>query len=101
MSDNQGASVPEAQNYEKLTQPERAVLRGRYVEAQGGRCHHCSEALSGNPSAKVMGASINWRNFPRNFLRHPVHLHHSHRTRMTIGAVHARCNAYLWEYHGE
>ena len=39
--------------------------------------------------------------FPPNFFKWPVHLHHSHDTGMTIGAVHARCNAVLWQYHGE
>ena len=38
---------------------------------------------------------------PENFFKYPVHLHHSHYTGMTIGAVHANCNAVLWQYHGE
>jgi hypothetical protein len=28
-------------------------------------------------------------------------LHHCHQTGLTIGAVHAKCNAVLWQYHGE
>ena len=32
---------------------------------------------------------------------HPIHLHHDHDTDLTIGAVHAYCNAILWEYHNE
>jgi hypothetical protein len=39
--------------------------------------------------------------FPKNFLKWPVHLHHSHDTGMTIGAVHSYCNAVLWQYHNE
>jgi hypothetical protein len=88
-------------NYNHLTQPERAQLRGRYVEAQGGNCHHCGAALSSGPTAEIEAKPINWKRFPPNFLRHPVHLHHNHKTGKTIGAVHARCNAVLWQYHGE
>jgi hypothetical protein len=39
--------------------------------------------------------------FPELFLKYPVHLHHSHVTGLTIGAVHAYCNAVLWVYHDE
>jgi hypothetical protein len=91
----------EPQDYELLTQAERAQLRARYVEDQGGNCHHCGASLSGEPTKEMRGKRIDWRRFPPNFLRHPVHLHHSHRTGMTIGAVHALCNAILWQYHGE
>jgi hypothetical protein len=33
-------------------------------------------------------------------LLHPVHLQHSHVTGLTEGAVHAFCNAVLWQYEG-
>jgi len=89
------------ENYEHLTQPERAVLRGRYVEDQGGRCHHCGARLTEAAPKEISAKAIDWKRFPPNFLRHPVHLHHSHKTGMTIGAVHALCNAVLWQYHGE
>jgi hypothetical protein len=49
----------------------------------------------------VMSKKINVDLFPPNFFKWPVHLHHDHRTGMTIGAVHCRCNAVLWQYHGE
>jgi hypothetical protein len=41
------------------------------------------------------------RLFPKGFLNAPVHLHHSHVTNMTLGAVHGYCNGYLWQYLGE
>lgn len=91
----------EPQDYEVLTQPERAQLRGRYVAEQGGNCHHCGASLDGPPTREITSKRIDWRRFPPNFTRHPVHLHHSHDTGMTIGAVHALCNAVLWQYHGE
>lgn len=84
-----------------MTQPERAQLRGRYVEVQGGKCHHCGGSLSEKPPAEIADKPIDWRRFPPNFTRYPVHLHHNHRTGMTIGAVHSLCNAVLWQYHGE
>lgn len=90
-----------AQDYRKLTQPQRAVLRGQYVKVQGGRCCHCHGLLGEEPPQEIRAKSINWRRFPPNFTRHPIHLHHSHKTGLTIGAVHALCNAVLWQYHGE
>jgi hypothetical protein len=89
------------QNYHSLTYPERKQLRLRYVEAQGGNCRFCKAPLAGPPPAWVKRKRINWDLFPEGFLRWPVHLHHDHQTGMTIGAVHALCNAVLWCYHGE
>lgn len=88
-------------NYNRLTQPERAKVRQQYVTEQNGLCHHCGGDLSKQPPEEIEKRPINWKLFPPNFLRWPVHLHHSHDSGMTIGAVHARCNAVLWQYHGE
>lgn len=91
------------QDYRKLTQPERRKLREAYVAEQDGKCFHCNGYLNAEPPAKIIGKPINWKRFPGGvqFLRYPVHLHHCHKTGMTIGAVHAYCNAFLWQYHGE
>jgi len=88
-------------NYEELPIPMRRVVREEYVRRQGGLCSHCNAPLAGEPSASVQKLRINERLFPPNFFKWPVHLHHSHDTGMTIGAVHCRCNAALWQYHGE
>lgn len=88
-------------DYRKLTQPERAQLRAEYVGAQGGNCCHCKASLDGEPAEKTRRLSVNSKLFPANFFKWPIHLHHCHRTGMTIGAVHAHCNAVLWQYHGE
>jgi hypothetical protein len=55
------------------------------------------------PTKEMQQKSINFSLFPGGigFLKYPIHLHHDHNTGMTIGAVHARCNAILWQYHGE
>lgn len=88
-------------DYTKLTQPQRREVRLQYITHQSGKCSHCGEPLEGPPSREVKVARVNHALFPPNFFGHPVHLHHSHRTGMTIGAVHARCNAVLWQYFGE
>ena len=88
-------------NYDSLKQKERRVVREEYVRIQEGLCQHCNQPLKGEPSQEIMEAYIHMPLFPKGFLRHPIHLHHDHNTGMTIGAVHARCNAHLWQYHGE
>ena len=88
-------------DYTKLTQPERALVRQQYVDLQEGSCWFCKEPLKSVPSNKVRKAKLNMNLFPSGFLRYPVHLHHCHKTNMTIGAVHSECNAYLWQYLNE
>lgn len=87
--------------YSKTPPNVRRLVREEYVKRQGGLCQFCKEPLSGPPAQKVGGAAINKRLFPPNFFKWPVHLHHCHETDWTIGAVHSRCNAYLWQYMGE
>jgi hypothetical protein len=87
--------------YSKLSQSERAAVRARYIDVQKGLCFFCKEPLSGVPSAQVRKAKLNMNMFPAGFLRNPVHLHHCHDTDLTIGAIHAECNAYLWQYLGQ
>jgi len=88
-------------DYNSLSAGQRRVVRQIYVNRQGHRCYHCDKNLAGAPAPSVMRARIDWSKFPDNFLGHPVHLHHDHESGMTLGAVHARCNAYLWQYLGE
>lgn len=88
-------------DYRAMTQPERRKVREAYVKEQDGFCCHCSKPLERAPD---MSKLIRWNLFPGGrdgFLRYPIHLHHNHKTGMTIGAVHAYCNAVLWQYHGE
>lgn len=88
-------------DYDNLSWIERRLVREEYIQLQKGKCYHCGELLSGDASREVMEKPINTRLFPDNFFRWPVHLHHSHETGMTIGAVHCHCNAVLWQYYGE
>lgn len=87
--------------YKDLDIAQRRAVRLAYIEHQGGKCLHCSSPLDADPPKSITGKTINWRRFPPNFLRYPVHLHHDHKTGLTLGAVHAYCNAVLWQYHGE
>lgn len=79
----------------------RKRARDQYTLLQGGKCHHCGCLLDGPPSEEVSKLKINHKLFPPSMFNYPVHLHHCHKTDDTIGAVHAVCNAVLWQYHGE
>lgn len=87
-------------NYDKLSSQQRRVVRQKYVTFQKGKCHHCKAPLIGDPPKEILSQWIHWPSFPPGFLNHPIHLHHDHQTGMTVGAVHAYCNAVLWQYHG-
>ena len=88
-------------NYRQSHHSVRKQARLQYVELQEGKCCHCGELLTEEPSKEVLSKPINYKLFPKGMFDYPVHLHHCHKTDMTIGAVHARCNAYLWQYRGE
>ena len=88
-------------NYNKATVAERRKARECYILKQGYKCYYCGCPLNKDPSVEVLDSLIDWRLFPPNFEKYPIHLHHDHSTHLTLGAVHARCNAYLWQYCGE
>lgn len=89
-------------NYEKTHHSIRKKVREEYIRRQDGKCWHCKEVLYMPPTYELpTGMQIDHSLFPPKFFDYPVHLHHSHDTGMTIGAVHAFCNAVLWQYHGE
>ena len=88
--------------YAKLTAVERYVVRKEYVKLQGGNCAFCHMPLDGPPDWQKSGRlEINENLFPAGFNWSSEHLHHDHKTGLTIGAVHAKCNAVLWQYYGE
>ena len=84
--------------YDKLTPAERREVRLQYVSEQRGYCYYCKTELSRKPT---LNYSLDMDLFPKDFLKHPIHLHHCHNTGLTLGAVHALCNGILWHYHGE
>lgn len=86
-------------NYDALKTHQRREVREQYIAQQQGRCWYCDKKLGGDPRSDVQNAFIIWDLFPPGFRKHPVHLQHDHETGMTQGAVHMKCNAYLWQYH--
>jgi hypothetical protein len=88
-------------NYDNAHWSVRKQAREQYVEEQKSRCWYCKTLLISQPSSKVASKAINKKLFPNGMFNHPVHLHHDRNTGLTLGAVHAKCNAYMWQYLGE
>ena len=79
----------------------RKLVREEYAKRQGNRCYYCGYDLDLDPPQEIISRPVAWRKLPRHFLAHKIHLHHCHKSGLTLGAVHAYCNAVLWQYHGE
>jgi len=88
-------------NYDQSHWTIRKQAREQYVKLQEGRCWYCDKILSSPPRKNVSDLEINRGLFPEGFFKYPIHLHHCHKTGMSIGAVHNICNAVLWQYLGE
>lgn len=85
--------------YDKLSSNGRRAVRAEYVRQQKNKCWYCEEDLFQEPvKIREKYTKINLKNFPEGFLDKPIHLQHNHNTGLTEGAVHAYCNAVLWEY---
>jgi hypothetical protein len=89
------------QHYSELTPRQRKLVREEYVKRQNNICMYCGGTLKEGPPKEITSNPINWKLFPKGFLKYPIHLQHSHDTGLTEGAVHAYCNAVLWQYHGQ
>jgi hypothetical protein len=89
------------QNYNMLSSQERRLVRQEYVRVQKDLCSFCKGNLSQQPPDHIINKRINKRLFPEGFFNYPIHLHHDHDSGKTIGAVHAYCNAVLWQYYGQ
>lgn len=87
--------------YDNVPAKERRLVREQYIKEQDGKCMHCGEDLAGDPPEEITDRNVNWALFPPGFLRYPVHLQHCHTTGLTEGAVHAYCNAVMWQFHGK
>lgn len=92
--------IPLPTHYSVLTPEERKAVRERYIQLQKGKCMYCQESITGPPPLRITSKTINWERFPPNFLKYPIHLQHNHNTDLTEGAVHAYCNAVMWQYEG-
>lgn len=89
-------------DYTKLQPFKRKVVREAYVKLQNNKCMFCNNSLDEDPPEEITKQWIDWSLFGSKeyFLKHPIHLQHNHDTGMTEGAVHAHCNAYMWQYEG-
>jgi len=76
-------------------------VREQYIKEQNNLCWHCGEDLFSEAPQRITEQKINLQIFPPGFLGNPIHLQHDHGTGLTEGAVHAYCNAVLWQYHGK
>lgn len=85
--------------YSKANAVTRRAVREQYILLQKGQCYWCNAPLTKKPPAHITSKKINWHLFPQGFLRYPIHLQHNHDTDLTEGAVHAYCNAVMWQYH--
>ncbi len=85
--------------YSKLGR-NKSIVRDQYIKIQQGLCYYCQGSLKAEPPKHITDKPINWSLFPKGFLNYPIHLQHNHETDMTEGAVHAYCNAVMWEYEG-
>ena len=88
------------QDYTKLTSKQRRLVREEYVKQQNDNCMYCGNSLDYDPPEWISVRAIDWSLFPPNFLKYSIHLQHNHETGMTEGAVHAYCNAVMWQYNG-
>ena len=90
------------QRYNQLNQLQQ-MLTAMYAQLQQAvmnlitnACHAMAPVegeptpVEGEPAPEVQDARVNLSLFPPGFMKHPVHLHHSHQTGMTIGAVFGR-----------
>jgi len=87
-------------DYDKLGWFERRAVREQYVIEQQNMCFYCDERLDQEAPERIREMRIDLDLFPPNFLKHPIHLQHCHKTGMTEGAVHCHCNAVMWQYEG-
>ena len=88
-------------NYDIIIPRERRMVREEYVRVQEGKCYYCGGILSSPPPKRIISMRINRNLSPVNFFDWPIHPHHDHNTKMTVGAVHCYCNAVMWMYEGK
>lgn len=87
-------------DYTKLSPAKRKLVRLEYENIQDGKCFYCNHSLNEKPPIRITSKHINRKLFPPGFFKNLIHLQHNHHTGMTEGAVHAYCNAVMWQYKG-
>ena len=87
-------------DYNKLNSKKRKAVREQYINEQNNMCFYCNHRLDQGAPEIIKEKRIDWNLFPPYFLKSSIHLQHNHDTGMTEGAVHAYCNAVMWQYDG-
>ena len=85
-------------DYRRLKPHQKRAVREEYVRRQQGKCCFCGVSLSNKSPFEEDGTLVHEERYPLGFFDHPVHLHHDHTTGLTIGAIHAYCNAVSFDY---
>jgi len=85
--------------YDELHWAVKREVREQYIKEQKGLCYWCKGDLLAKPPKDIMDKQIDLSLFPKGMLDNPIHLQHDHGTGLTEGAVHARCNCIMWQYH--
>ena len=87
-------------DYTQISPRAKKKVREEYCKLQDWQCMYCNHDLQDKPPVHITEKTIDWKLFPNFFLKYPIHLQHNHQTNMTEGAVHAYCNAVMWQYDG-
>lgn len=85
--------------YKELNQIQKRTARRQYMRLQHWNCLFCGRSLFSDAPQELKDLPIDWDLFPEGFTKYPVHLQHNHDTGLTEGAVHAFCNAFMWNYY--
>jgi len=83
--------------YNDLGSLHKRLVREQSAQEQDDLCYLCKASLTGPPSQEILNKPIDRNLFPMGFFNYPVHLQHCHKTGLTEGAVHAQCNAVMWQ----
>jgi hypothetical protein len=84
--------------YSTLNRIKKREVRAEYVRLQWGMCPVCRGSLD-EPS-QLLEVEVDLSLFPKGFFDYPLHLHHDHKTGLTMSVLHAHCNAIEWQYRG-
>ena len=66
-----------AVRYNDLSIGERIIVREQYIEDQNDLCMYCKKNIHQDPPKDILKKKINWKLFPPNFLKYPIHLQRS------------------------
>lgn len=92
--------MPSPINYYESSWKQRYKIRLKYIKKQEGKCCHCGGCLKEEPHPMIRDKVIETNLFPESMFDHLTHLHYDYKTGMTLGVVHSKCLAILWQYYG-